>query len=265
MNTLPRVQSIGHAFFTRQGGVSKAPYNSLNCNDMGEDKPDNVQENKRRALAYLNRPVESMITVSMVHSNQVAIIDKSWDTHSRPEADAMVTKLKQVVLASDSADCPIVLLADEQAEIIGLAHAGWKSARLGIIENTVEKMLGLGAKRNQIIAVIGPCITKESYEVGSTFYQQFLLDNDQNEIYFCSSEKDGHYLFDLLNYVKDDLIRLALKSVSAIGLDTYANEDLFFSCRRAYHRNEPDFGGHLSCIYFQTIQLKQRLSLTDFC
>lgn len=192
-----------------------------------------------------------MVTVTMVHSNEVVIVDKPWDTKKRPEADAMVTNLKHVVLASDSADCPIVLLADEKAGIIGLAHAGWRSAKGGIIEKTVEKMMSLGAIRNQIFAVIGPCITKDSYEVDAKFHQQFLLENEQNKIYFAHSKNCGHYMFDLLSYVKEDLSRLALKSVTSIGLDTYTNEDLFFSCRRAYHRNAPDFGGHLSCVYFK--------------
>ncbi|CDZ78946.1 Laccase domain protein YfiH [Legionella massiliensis] len=244
------LKSIGHAFFTRQGGVSKPPYNSLNCNDSGRDKPESVQENKRRALEHLNLHIESMITVRMVHGHEVAVVDKSWDVNFRPEADAMVTTLKNVVLASNSADCPIVLLADEGAEVIGLAHAGWRSAKSGIIEKTVEKMITLGAKQNQIAAVIGPCITKDSYEVDSIFFQQFLLAKAQNKVYFSPSKKPDHYMFDLLSYVNDDLNRLVLKSVTAIGLDTYKKEELFFSCRRAYHRNEPDFGGHLSCVYF---------------
>lgn len=251
-NDFSQLQSIDHAFFTRQGGVSKAPYNSLNCSETCRDKPDNVKENMRRAMEYLNLSIESMITVTMVHGNEVAIVDKLWDMHERPIADAMVTNLKQAVLATYSADCPIVLLADEKAEVIGLAHAGWRSAKAGIIEKTVEKMVSLGANRNQIVAAIGPCITKDSYEVDAAFHQEFLLENEQNKIYFGPAKNCGHYMFDLLNYVKDDLSRLALKFVTSIGLDTYINEDLFFSCRRAFHRDEPDFGGHLSCIYFRT-------------
>lgn len=245
-----KLKHVNHAFFTRKGGISKGLYNSLNCNDTSADDPENVKENRRRALKQLNVPLESMITVKMVHGNKVIVVDESWDNENRPEADAMVTRQKNVVLASDSADCPIVLFADEHAEIIGLTHAGWRSAKSDIIEKTVEEMILLGAKKNNIFAIIGPCIIKNSYEVSSEFHQQFLLDSSDNLIYFSPSKNHGHFMFDLLQFVGDKLNKLTLKSVTAIGLDTYMNEELFFSCRRAHHRGDSDFGGHLSCVYF---------------
>ena len=245
-----QLTSINHAFFTRNGGVSKGYYNSLNCNDTGADDPENVKENRRRALKKLKFSLESMITVKMVHGNKVAVIDESWDEKNKPEADAMVTRQRNIVLASDSADCPIVLFADEQAEIIGLTHAGWRSAKLDIIKKTVEEMILLGANQNNILAVIGPCIAKNSYEVSSEFHQQFLLDSNDNHVYFSSSNKHAHFMFDLLQFVRDKLAKLALKSITAIDLDTYTNEELFFSYRRSYHKGDADYGGHLSCIYF---------------
>lgn len=88
------------------------------------------------------------------------------------------------------------------------------------------------------------------YQVSSEFHQQFLLDSSDNLIYFSPSKNHGHFMFDLLQFVGDKLNKLTLKSVTAIGLDTYMNEELFFSCRRAHHRGDSDFGGHLSCVYF---------------
>lgn len=243
--------SVGHAFFTRKGGVSKDYYHSLNCSLECGDNPENVIENRRRAMDHLNFQLDSLITVNSEHGNQVYIVEQLWMEDQKPTADAMVTKLKHIVLASDSADCPIILFADEQAEIIGLAHSGWKGAKLNIVEKTVEQMVLLGANHNNICAVISPCITQDSYEVSTEFYQQFIFQNSGNCDYFNSSNKKGHFMFDLLHFVKNQLIKLNLKSVSTIGLDTYSNEKLFFSCRRALHQGEPDFGGQLSCIYLK--------------
>lgn len=245
------LSGIHHAFFTRKGGVSSGVYASLNCNISSSDAFENVQENRSRALHTLDLPLEAMITVNMVHGNRVAIIDETWARENIPEADAMVTKEKNAVLASDSADCPIVLLADEHAEIIGLAHAGWKSAKSGIIENTIQEMVLLGAQRNHIAATIGPCISKNSYEVSDDFYKQFLLEYSENHIYFTPSTRQDHFMFDLLQFVWNKLEGLSIQSISAVGLDTYTNEDLFFSYRRSCHQRHSDFGGHLSCIYFE--------------
>ena len=112
-------------------------------------------------------------------------------------------------------------------------------------------MVGLGANQNNISAVISPCIRQESYEVSPNFQQDFLEQNRNNAIYFVPSINKEHFMFDLLSYVTDQLSKMQLKSVSAIGLDTYANEDLFFSYRRAFHKGENDFGGHLSCVYIK--------------
>ena len=245
-----KLKHVSHAFFTRNGGVSTGQYTSLNCNDASSDDPENVKENRRRALKHLKFSLDAMATVKMTHGHKVAVVDQYWDSKNRPEADAMVTRQKHLVLASDSADCPIVLFADEQEEVIGLAHAGWRGAKSGIIENTIEEMLLLGANQSSIFSVIGPCITKNSYEVSSEFYQEFLLESDDNVVYFGPSKNDGHIMFDLQQFVKNKLYKLGLKSVTSIDLDTYTNEALFFSYRRSYHKGDSDYGGHLSCVYF---------------
>ncbi len=200
-------------------------------------------------MEQLTFPLQAIRAVKMVHGEDVLVVTQSCQNHNQFKADAMVTNQKHLVLAADSADCPIVLLADEQAKVVGLAHAGWKSAKKGIIENTIKHMVLLGANQNHISAVIGPCITQDTYEVDFNFFQQFLIERNENQVYFNLSEKYNHYMFNLRNYVKDKLSQLQLQSVTTIDLDTYTNEDLFFSCRRAYHRKENDFGGHLSCVY----------------
>ncbi len=245
---LKKMNTIKHGFFTRSGGVSTGIYASLNCAYPSNDCPDNVCENRRRAMAQLGYSLESLITVRNRHSNIAVIADKPWLESQKPEADAIVTNLPNIVLGSDSADCPIILLADENTGVIGLAHAGWRGAKDGIIEATIEKMILLGSQMNRITAAISPCIAQCSYEVSFEFKNKFIQDTQDNEIYFIPSQKKEHFLFNLLSYVKDRLLILGLKSVSdQVAFDTYVDER-FFSCRRAAHKGEPWFGGHLSCI-----------------
>jgi YfiH family protein len=244
-----QITGIQHAFFTRQGGVSTGVHSSLNCCYRGKDDPANVRENRQRVMSYLGISFESLITTINVHGNNVISVDVPWEESNPPEADGMVTNLKNIVLASDSADCPIVLFADNTSEVIGLAHAGWKSSFAGILEKTMDIMLSLGAKPHQMSAVIGPCILQPSYEVSTEFYDNFIAHSSLNESFFIPSNNESHKLFDLLGFVREKLKNLNLQNISEIGLDTYMKEDLFFSCRRAMHRKENDFGGHFSCIY----------------
>lgn len=251
--TLKKLSAIKHGFFTRAGGVSTGIYSSLNCAFPSNDNPDSVRENRRRVMAHLGYQLESLITVRNSHSNKAVIIEQPWCESEKPEADGMVTKISNIVLGSDSADCPIILFADNITGVIGLAHAGWRGAKAGIIEDTVEKMILLGAKHQQISAAISPCIAQGSYEVNQEFQHQFLKDSSSNHNYFISSNKENHFLFDLLGYVKSRLSKLNLKIVSSeVAFDTYSDER-FFSCRRATHRGEPWFGGHFSCISLEAL------------
>ena len=111
--------------------MSDGIYSSLNCAYPSNDSSDNVRENRRRVMSHFDLALESLVTVRNTHSNIVAIVEEPWPEHQLPQADGMVTKLPEIVLGSDSADCPIVLFADERAGVIGLAHAGWRGAKSG--------------------------------------------------------------------------------------------------------------------------------------
>ncbi len=251
--SLQKIPEVGHGFFTRKGGVSQGHYKTLNCAFASQDDPESVRENRRRVMVYFGYPLGALTTVRNVHGNQVMIVeDSGWTEEQKPEADAMVTQQKNIVLASDSADCPIVLFADEQTRVIGLAHAGWRSAVNGILEATLEKMVSLGANLQHVSAAISPCIHQESYEVSLDFYQQFLEHGTQNKQFFKPSVREQHFMFALPEYVRSRLQTCQLKSISMYAaLNTYTDEQRFFSCRRATHRGEPDFGGHFSCIFMK--------------
>jgi len=250
---LAKLKIIQHGFFTRLGGISTGCYKSLNCASASADSFENVIENKRRALNYFDLSLNLLATVNNIHSNRALIVEQPWLEEQKPQADAMVTNQARIILASDSADCPIILFADNISNVIGLAHAGWRGAKNGIIEATIKKMISLGAKHQNISAAISPCIAQDSYEVDLEFYQCFLSDSLNNRYYFKSSSNTNHFLFDLLAYVKNRLSQLNLKYVSSeVSFDTYKNEEKFFSCRRAKHTGDKDFGGHLSCIYINS-------------
>ncbi|TIR02457.1 MAG: polyphenol oxidase, partial [Mesorhizobium sp.] len=144
-----------------------------------------------------------------------------------------------------------VLFADAEARIDGAAHAGWKGAFSGVLENTIAAMEGLGARRERIIAVLGPSIGPENYEVGPEFVARFVKADANNISYFAHSARPGHAMFDLNLYTVDRLSRAGV-TADGLGRCTYAEEDLFYSYRRSTHRKEPDYGRQISAIVLET-------------
>ena len=98
-----------------------------------------------------------------------------------------------------------MLFADPEARVIGAAHAGWKGAFTGVLENTISAMESLGAKRESIVAVLGPSISAANYEVGPEFVERFIEADPANDRYFSPSAQPGHAMFDLNRYTVDRL------------------------------------------------------------
>ena len=159
-------------------------------------------------------------------------------TDARPVADAQVTQRPQLALTIATADCVPVLLADPAARVIGAAHAGWRGALAGVLENTLAAMVALGARTERLVAVLGPCIAQTSYEVGPELRSQFLAERPDNGRFFVASRQAGHALFDLPAYVSDRLRRSGVGAVAALGCDTYADPQRFYSYRRTVHAHE---------------------------
>lgn len=237
---------IQHGYFTRQGGVSEGIYAGLNVGAGSDDDRDRVLENRTRVAAWFGLPLDKLATVHQVHSPDVLVIDAAY-TGERPKVDAMVTTVPGVALGVLSADCGPILFADGEAGVIGAAHAGWKGALTGVLENTVEAMVSLGAARENITAVLGPSIGPASYEVGPEFVERFLAHDPSYEAFFTPSQKPGHAMFDLPSLT---IRRLREAGVTAenLGLDTYPDAERFYSYRRTTHRQEPDYGRQISAI-----------------
>jgi len=235
---------VAHGFFGRAGGVSTGVYASMNCGPGSRDDAAAVTENRARAINAL-APGARLVSLAQIHSAQVHAIDRDWDFTGRPEGDGMVTAAPGVMLGILTADCAPVLFADAEAGVIGAAHAGWKGAVAGVLENTLAAMEGLGARTGHIAAVIGPTISQANYEVGEDLRARFA---ESDSGLFVPSDRRGHFRFDLPGYVTQRLKRTGIGAVRNLGLCTYPAENGFFSYRRTTHLCEPDYGREISVI-----------------
>ena len=239
---------IRHAFFTRRGGVSGGVYGSLNCGFGSRDDPRHVAENRAIAAAHLGLASERLVSCHQVHGTATVNVARPWQHGDNPRADGMACAVPGIALGVLAADCAPVLFADPAARVIGAAHGGWRGALAGVMEATVAAMARLGALPERIRAGIGPCIAQPSYEVGPEFAAAFAAADHDSGRFFVSATRAGHCLFDLPGYIAHRLDRLGLAAVEQTPHDTAAEEDLFFSYRRACHRGEADYGRGLAAI-----------------
>jgi len=251
VNRARALDGIAHGFLGRRGGVSTGITAGLDLGRRGQvEMGPELAENRRRAVAAVLQGAE-LVTLYQVHSAECVILDRPWDDSARPHADAMATDRPGYALGILTADCAPVLLADRDAGVVGAAHAGWKGAIGGVTEATVAAMERLGADRDRIIAAIGPCIGRASYEVDAAFERRFEEHDPENERFFAAG-REGHAQFDLEGYVAHRLAAAGVRTVEMMGLDTYADADRFYSFRRATHLGEPDYGRQISIIGLQS-------------
>ncbi len=234
---------IPHGFLGRKGGVSGGITGGLNVGFGADDDLANVRENRRRAVQAV-LPDARLVSVYQVHSPDCVVVDEPWDENDRPHADALVTARPGLLLGIVTADCAPILFTDKQAGVVGAAHAGWRGAHGGVAEATIDAMESLGAARDRIVAAIGPAIARDSYEVGADFRKNFTGDDSL----FFTAGREGHFQFDLEAYIAHRLKKAGILLVEPLSLDTYSQEDRFFSYRRATHRQEPNYGRQFSLI-----------------
>ncbi len=189
-------QTVLHAVFTRRGGVSPAPWESLNVGGGIGDDPERVRENRYRSFAALGRTRESIFDVWQVHSAE-AVIAESPRPPDEPyrKADIILTDRPEVTLFMRFADCVPILLHDPRRGVIALVHAGWLGTVRGAARAAVQAMQAhYGSHPADILAAIGPSIGRDHYEVGADVVQQVrasfgkhadnLLFPQQNRIHF---------------------------------------------------------------------------------
>ncbi|RGP41723.1 Laccase domain protein [Altererythrobacter insulae] len=232
------LEGVAHGFFGHSDGAYQFGYGG----DGAQSEISAVRQNAAQAILAGGK----LVTPHQTHSADVIVVDDGWDDCAigRPEADALVTATPGLVLGIVTADCASVLLADLQAGIVGAAHAGWRGAVGGVLENTVDAMVKLGANTNAISAAIGPTIAQPSYEVDDGFRSRFAADDAR----FFASGRQGHWQFDLPNFIVHRLRGIGVCKIADLALDTYALENRYYSYRRATHRSEPNYGRHISMI-----------------
>ncbi|GAA0777067.1 peptidoglycan editing factor PgeF [Brevundimonas olei] len=238
---------VRHGFFTRAGGVSDDIYAGLNAGVGSKDDPARVAENRRRVAEWMGGGADDLCGCYQVHSAVARVAESGW-AGDRPEGDAVVAGVKGPVLTVLTADCAPVLFADAEAGVIGAAHAGWKGALGGVIHSTVTAMQALGAEPSRIVAVVGPCIAQDSYEVGADYQDRFAHHDPGSERFFVPGAADDKRQFDLPGFVLWRLEQAGVGEAAWTGDDTRADEGRFYSNRRAYLAGEPDFGRLISAI-----------------
>jgi len=245
---LSKLPGVRHGFFTRAGGVSDGVYESLNGGVGSEDSPAKVAENRARMAKHLGVAPDRFLTCYQIHSPEVVVAETPWPSSERPRADAIVTRTPHLAIGISTADCGPVLLADPEARVIGAAHAGWRGALTGVIEQAVATMEKLGARRGRIVAAAGPMIRQPNYEVGQDLIDRFVAVEPNTIRFFKPAQRPGHSMFDLAGYVVSRLRRAEIAEIEDLGLCTYADPAQFYSYRRATHREEPDYGRHINAI-----------------
>jgi polyphenol oxidase len=243
-----KLPGISHGFFTRAGGHSTGLFTSLNCGLGSGDDPELVAMNKGVVARTLGVAEGQVATAHQVHSAEAIEVTGPWPVEARPKVDGLVTRTRGLAIGVLTADCGPVLFADAEAGIAGACHAGWKGGLSGVTDATIELMEKLGARRERIVAVLGPTIGQASYEVGPEFPAPFLALNDGHSRFFKPSAKEGRHMFDLPGYLTLRLKQAEIGVVRNLGLDTYPDEAQFFSYRRATHRGEKDYGRLISVI-----------------
>lgn len=241
------VSDVAHGFFSREGGISKGRYRSLNAAYGSDDAAEAVTENRRRCAASLGVTADHLLTANQVHSPDVAIVNGPWQ--GAPErCDGLVTKTPGLALGILTADCMPFLFVDPEAKIIGAAHAGWRGALAGILENTVTAMVRLGANPAHIHTALGPCLRQPNFEVGIELLDAFTAKYPEAARYFAPGKSDEKRQLDLAGFGVWRLREAGIAKITDLDICTLASPERYFSYRAITREGGTDYGRNLSAI-----------------
>lgn len=237
---LEGIPGMVHAVSTRSGGVSRAPFDSLNLAFHVGDDPEAVLENRERFAAAVGFTCDEVVTTRQVHGTTVRLVRQSdrgtgavEPTDASWACDALVTDEACVFLMGFSADCPLVMLTDAEAGVVALAHAGWRGAFAGILPETISVMKTVGAESSRMLAALSPAIGGCCYEVGAELIDAL---GDERETYRRFFRPHGDkFLLDLPGLCRRMLISSGLSqgNIEIAETCTRCNEETFFSYRAA--------------------------------
>ena len=241
---LIKFKNIRHGFFNREGGVSKGIYKSLNCGPGSKDKIKNIKKNIEKVCKKIGCNKKNLILLDQVHSNIVHNVNRV--TKKKLKGDSLITGKKGIALGILTADCAPVFIYDPINNLISALHAGWKGAFKQIISKTIKKFKIKGSNLNDLIVVIGPCISKNNYEVKRDFLNKFIVREKSYKNFF--NYKNNKIFFSLNDFIKKSFLDLGIKNIEIIKKDTYILSNNFFSARRSLKKKLNDYGRNISII-----------------
>ena len=241
---ISKYQNISHGFFNKSGGFSNGIYKSLNCGIGSGDKKQNINKNLKKVCKKISCSKNKLVLLNQIHSNKVFSINKI--PKKKPIGDALITSKNQFALGILTADCAPIFLFDPKMKIIAAIHAGWKGAYKKIVYKTVNNLKKKGCNIHDLIAVIGPCITKYSYEVKKDFLKKFMSKNKKNIRFFTFAKKK--IFFSLNEFIGNQLKQIGIRNIEIINKDTYLKKNNFFSHRRSLKNKYNDYGRNISVI-----------------
>lgn len=225
---------VGACCSTREGGVSRGPYASLNLGIAVGDDPAAVAENRRRFAARLDGA--QPLWLQQVHGVRVVKAVAAACGQTAPQADAAWTDEPGVACVVQVADCLPVLLARRDGGAVAAAHAGWRGLAGGVLEATVAALCeAAGAAPADLLAWLGPCIGAGAFEVGAEVRDAFAAESAlQPALMRFAPRADGdpRWRADLAGLARARLARLGLAQVHGAGLCTVSEASRFFSYRR---------------------------------
>ena len=239
-----KFKNINHCFFSRKGGFSKGIYKSLNCGRGSLDNANNIKKNINYVKKKIYSKKNNISLLFQIHSSKFFYIKKTYE--KKLVGDGIITNKKNLPIGILTADCAPVLILDMKKKIIAAIHVGWKGGYKNIVTKVLKKFIKLGSKKNDIIAVIGPCISQRNYEVGKEFKYKFIRKNKKNLIFFKLKKRKNY--FDLSKFIYNQLISFGILKIDVISKNTFDIKNNFFSARRSLKRNEPDYGRNISVI-----------------
>ena len=237
-------KSISHYFFNRLGGTSKGIYKSLNCGKGSKDKIANISKNLKIVSKKIGCTSGNLVSLNQIHSNKVYKINSI--PKKRLIGDAMITNKRNIAISILTADCAPILIIEKKQKFVGAIHAGWKGAFKGIVKKTIQLLKKNGCSEKDMIACIGPCIKKNSYEVKNDFFRLFKNKNKKNVNFFTFKKKK--IFFNLSEYIKSQFYENGVKKIDIIRKDTFSLKNNFFSSRRSKKNKHNDYGRNISAI-----------------
>ncbi len=225
---------VRHAFSTRQGGVSEAPFGSLNLGEAEGEEPERVRENRRRFFASADLSPGRVAEVRQVHGVNVIAAEEIAPESAAAEADGIMTDEPGVFLAVQTADCVPVLLADPEKRAVAAVHAGRRGTEAGVITSAVIRMKErYGTRAEDLIAALGPGISGKCYEVGDECIPPFRRRYPKWQE-LCIPLGGGRWLLDRPEAVRRQLVAAGVREerIGTAPHCTFSESSRFFSYRR---------------------------------